>query len=419
MLSRCTYIIILVVTIWQVGIIGDKRAIQPSPEQRLWLKDQAGRLALCPGRQYRIRRVRGSKCRPGPPRSHTPQEPTLPAVQPPAGWPPGAVALLDNKRCAALFRQVRWADGLSCPHCGSPQVEPMPTATRWGIWRYRCLACSAQAGRRVTFSDTTGTPFASSHLSPAHWLLGVFQILGGSSTLGLADDLNVTARTGTRWMRIVQIVIWELLAEDHSPLDGENEVDEVYVISGWKGCPGGIKPDRPARRRGLKKRGRGDWASDKPPVAAIVQRNGQLRVRVCRNLQQDTFRPWLLACLRRGATVYTDSYAIYLFLTQAGFQHHTVNHSAGEYARGQVHVNTTEGLWSLLRPYLRAFRGVSKVYLPLYVAVFAFIHQYRHLTTWQQSGVLLYHLCRCDGVRLRQIVRTNTVIQACNLPTEP
>jgi transposase-like protein len=279
------------------------------------------------------------------------------------------------------------------------------------------LVCSAQAGRRVTFRDTTGTPFAGSHLSPAHWFLGLFQILGGSSTLGLADDLGVTARTGTRWMRMVQVAIWDLLSEETPPLGGENEIDEVYVVSGWKGCPGGIAPDRPARRRGLKQRGRGSWEGDKPPVAAIVQRQGQLRVRVCRNLQQETFRPWLLACLQRGATVYTDCYNIYHFLTAAGFQHQTVNHSAGEYARGRVHVNTTEGLWSLLRPYLRAFRGVSKVYLPLYVAVFAFIHQHRHLSTWLQTGVLLHHLCRCDGVRLRQIVRSNTVIQACNLLT--
>lgn len=66
----------------------------------------------------------------------------------------------------------------------------------------------------------------------------------------------------------------------------------------WKGCPGGTKPNRPARRRGLKKRGRGNRESDKVPVVAIVQRDGQLPVCVCQNLQQETFRPWLLACLQ-------------------------------------------------------------------------------------------------------------------------
>lgn len=417
MLSRCTSIIILIITIWQIGTVGGNQAVQPRLEQRLWLRQQPRRRALHPGRQQCLRRPRRGRHRFRPSRWKRCWEQIEPAVQPPAGWPQSGVELLDTERCAALFRQVRWADGLCCTYCGSGDVRSLPTPTERGLWRYRCLVCSAQAGRRVTFSDTTGTPFAGSHLSPAHWLLGLFQILGGSSTLGLADDLNVTARTGTRWMRIVQVAIWELLGEELTPLDGENEIDEIYVISGWKGCPGGIALDRPARRRGLKKRGRGNWEGDKPPVTAIVQREGQLRVRVCRNLQQETFRPWLLTCLRRGATVYTDSYSIYQFLTDAGFRHRTVNHSAGEYARGRVHVNTTEGLWSLLRSYLRAFRGVSKVYLPLYVALFAFIHQHRHLTTWQQTGVLLYHLCRCDGTRLRQIVRSNTVIQVCNLPT--
>ncbi len=419
MLSRCTCIITLVVTIWQVGVPGDGGAVEPAQELSMWLRQQVHCLALRPGRQGRLCRPRGRGDWMGPSRLHRRLEMEEPSPKPPVGWPCSAVELLDDEQCAALFRQVRWADGLCCPHCGSSQVERMSTTSRWGLWRYRCLACSHQAGRRVTFSDTTGTPVAGSHLSPAHWLLGLYQILGGSSTLGLADDLGVTPRTGTRWMRLAQVAIWERLAQESSPLSGKNEIDELYIVSGWKGCPGGIQPHRPARRRGLKKRGRGNWESDKVPVVAIVQRNGQLRVRVCPNLQQETFRPWLLACLQRGATVYTDSYNIYHFLTHAGFRHQAVNHSTGEYARGRVHVNSTEGLWSLLRPYLRAFRGVSKVYLPLYVAVFAFIHQHRHLTTWQQTGVLLSHLCRCDGARLRQIVRSNTVIQACNLPTEP
>ncbi|MFQ6100150.1 MAG: transposase [Anaerolineae bacterium] len=75
----------------------------------------------------------------------------------------------------------------------------------------------------------------------------------------------------------------------------------------------------------------------------------------------------------------------------------SVNHSAGEYARGSVHCNTAEAIWSLLRPYLRTFRGVSKVYLPLYVAVFEFQYNDRHLTTWQQAGMLFQRLFQADG----------------------
>ncbi|MFQ5343768.1 MAG: IS1595 family transposase [Anaerolineae bacterium] len=114
--------------------------------------------------------------------------------------------------------------------------------------------------------------------------------------------------------------------------------------------------------------------SDKAPLVASVQRNGQVRLFTQRNLQKDTFRPLLKRWIRRGTQIYTDDYDIYHFLTSAGYQHQSVNHSQGEYARGEVHVNTTEAVFSLVRPYLAPFRGVSKVYLPLYAAAFEFRH---------------------------------------------
>ncbi len=59
-------------------------------------------------------------------------------------------------------------------------------------------------------------------------------------------------------------------------------------------------------------------------------------------------------------TIYTDEYSVYDFLESSGYLHESVNHSAGEYARGDVHINTQEGTWSLFRPFIEAGRGVSK-----------------------------------------------------------
>ncbi len=77
--------------------------------------------------------------------------------------------------------------------------------------------------------------------------------------------------------------------------------------------------------------------------------------------------------------MFTDEYNIYNRLEQWGFEHKTVNHSAGEYARDEdgdgfceVHVNTMEGFWSLLRSWLRPHRGVSQEKLPLYLSFFEF-----------------------------------------------
>jgi transposase-like protein len=76
-----------------------------------------------------------------------------------------------------------------------------------------------------------------------------------------------------------------------------------------------------------------------------------------------------------GTLIYTDEYTIYARLTEWGYDHKTVNHADGEYARDEdgdgfheVHVNTLEGFWSLLRSWLRPHRGISQEKLPLYLA---------------------------------------------------
>ena len=86
-----------------------------------------------------------------------------------------------------------------------------------------------------------------------------------------------------------------------------------------------------------------------------------------------------------GSEVHTDEYAIYNRLEQWGFEHKTVNHGQGEFARDddgdgfcEVHVNTIEGIWSLLRSWLRPHRGVSQEKLPLYLGFFQFVHNVRN-----------------------------------------
>ena len=82
--------------------------------------------------------------------------------------------------------------------------------------------------------------------------------------------------------------------------------------------------------------------------------------------------------------VNTDEYEIYARLTEWGYAHQTVCHAAGEYARDddgdgfcEVHVNTLEGFWSLLRSWLRPHRGISQERLPLYLGFFEFVHNVR------------------------------------------
>ncbi len=169
-------------------------------------------------------------------------------------------------------------------------------------------------------------------------------------------------------------------------LSGEVECDEVYVVAGHKGQPGKVRAlGRPGRRRRLKgARGRGTKATEKPPILGMIQRSGEVVIRLLDNVQQTTIAPVIRAVIASGTQVYTDEYSIYGRLTAWGYRHKTVNHSQGEYARDEdgdgfceVHVNTMEGFWSLLRSWLRPHRGISQSKLPLYLSFFEFVHNAR------------------------------------------
>ena len=102
------------------------------------------------------------------------------------------------------------------------------------------------------------------------------------------------------------------------------------------------------------------------------------------NVRQPTIKPIITGHVAGGTLVNTDEYDIYARLTEWGYRHRTVCHGHGEYARDEdgdgrheVHVNTMEGVWSLLRSWLRPHRGISQEKLPLYLGFFQFMHNAR------------------------------------------
>jgi len=116
----------------------------------------------------------------------------------------------------------------------------------------------------------------------------------------------------------------------------------------------------------------------------MLQRTGDVVIQMLENVQQITIAPLIRRIIASGAVIYTDEYDIYSRLPEWGYTHRTVGHAAGEFARDddgdgfcEVHVNTLEGFWSLLRSWLRPHRGVSQEKLPLYLGFFEFIHNVR------------------------------------------
>ena len=99
----------------------------------------------------------------------------------------------------------------------------------------------------------------------------------------------------------------------------------------------------------------------------MLQRGGEVVIRMLENVKQVTIGPLIERTIAKGTLVYTDEYDIYSRLVEWGYDHETVCHAAGEYARDddgdgfcEVHVNTLEGFWSLLRSWLRPHRGIPQ-----------------------------------------------------------
>ena len=116
----------------------------------------------------------------------------------------------------------------------------------------------------------------------------------------------------------------------------------------------------------------------------MIQRGGQVVIRMFDNVRRTTIEPILRRTIAPATLVNTDEYGIYSALKEWGYRHQTVNHGRGEYARDddkdgfcEVHVNTMEGFWSLLRSWLRPHRGLSQECLPLYLGFFEFVHNAR------------------------------------------
>jgi transposase-like protein len=120
----------------------------------------------------------------------------------------------------------------------------------------------------------------------------------------------------------------------------------------------------------------------------MIQRSGDVVIHMLENVKQATIKPIIEKVIKPKTLIYTDEYAIYDRLIEWGYDRKSVCHGAGEYARDEdgdgfceIHVNTMEGFWSLLRSWLRPHRGISQEKLPLYLGFFEFIHNMTILRT--------------------------------------
>jgi transposase-like protein len=226
--------------------------------------------------------------------------------------------------------------------------------------------------------------------SLAHWILATFLLCLSCSSRRIAREVGVHISTSYRWCWWLRNAA--LSYEIGRKLEGTVEADDLYHTAGHKeqAKKGGTKSlgRKPRGRRKKREPGRGHYDKDRPAIIAWGSRQGAVVLHATKDFTVKTVQKAADLAVQAGSRLYTDSASSYRAVK--GYMHDFVNHTKKAYARGDVHENRAECLFSLLKPYLRVFRGISKTNLPGYLAFFQFLRNFRQLTAFEQAEMVLY-----------------------------
>ena len=267
----------------------------------------------------------------------------------------------DEASARAWFESRIWRNGRVCGHCGSKRTSE---ATHRSM-PYRCKDC------RSYFSVRTGTVLECSKISLRKWVYAIYlhvTSLKGISSMKLHRDIGVSQPAA--WFMLQRIRQW--CDDDDGPFSGPVEADETFF--------GGKAKNMHAEQR-EQLTGRG--AADKTAVVGVKDRaTGKVSATVVASTDAATLVPFVETRTDAEATVYTDGHKAYNALSRT---HEVVEHSVGEYVRGQAHTNGIESFWAMLkRGYHGTFHKISPKHLHRYVAEFAGRHNIRNSDTMAQ-----------------------------------
>ena len=251
------------------------------------------------------------------------------------------------ENCLNTAIAFRWPRGVTCPTCGSKEVTLLSTRQ---IWK-----CKNKHPKRQ-FSAKVGTVFEDSPIGLDKWFTAMWLVANcknGVSSCEVARDLGVTQKTA--WFMLHRIRL-AMNAGTFEKLSGEVEADETFI--------GGL-----ARfmHKNKKQKITGTGGAGKAVVMGLVDRKTrQVRVVHVPNVQRDTLQKQVRKYVQGGSYVFTDAWLGYHGLDRE-YVHNVIDH-AETYVQGNVHTNTIENFWSLLK---RGLKGT-------YVSVEPF-HLFRYL----------------------------------------
>jgi transposase len=244
----------------------------------------------------------------------------------------------DDKTCLRWLWTTRYApDGTNayCPRCETERAfHRYDTKQQRQSWT--CTACS------LHIHPTAGTIFHKSSTALHLWFYAMYLMTStrcGISAKQLERELGVTYKTAWRMFTLIRN---ELMGQDDgTTLSGAVEADEMFM---------GGKP-RLADRRNLT---RVQMVARKTMVFGAVERGGKVQAQVIPSKYGDTLTRQIESRVHKaGAIIYTDESKSYRGLARRGWEHKTIDHSSKVYVSGDVHTQTIDGFWSLVK------RGIS------------------------------------------------------------
>lgn len=259
------------------------------------------------------------------------------------------------------FEAIRWPNGANCPFCGQFDGVKALGGKSMGPGWYHCKDC------RKKFTAAVGTIYERSHIPMTKWLLATHLMCAskkGISAHQLHRMLGLPYKTAWFMAHRIREGMREL--SPAGPLGGEGktiEVDETYV--------GGKEKNKHANKRHSMGGGAG-----KEIVFALVERKGRVRSHHIPSVTAKTLRPIMVEQISSASKLYSDDGGARVAREFPG--HASVNHSIGEYVRGDVHTNTIEGYFSILkRGITGTYHHVSPQHLKRYLGEFDFRYNER------------------------------------------
>jgi transposase-like protein len=257
-----------------------------------------------------------------------------------------------DDKCLDYLEQMRWPAGVGCVHCGVLNVSTI-TRTAGKNKRVRIYQClEKECGKQ--FSATSGTIFNDTHLPLTKWFMAIALICEakkGMSAKQLERHLGVNYRTAWHLAHRIREAM-----QEGGMLTGVVEADETYLT-----------PKKPRKGKPYVKK------ESRDVVLGMIERGGRLRLVPVKDSKIEIIEPMLEKHISPDATLQTDEHPTYMIIGQRKFAaHRTINHQRS-YAIGDLHTNTIENAFSLLkRGVYGTFHKVSIKHLGRYCNEFSY-----------------------------------------------